>query len=66
MISMADSIHTFLVLAGAAFSLMVCAGAITFGVASVSRWMNWAPINTTINIHNYREATLDPADGGKP
>lgn len=52
---MSDAIQALSVLIGVAFSLMVCGGALTFGVATICRWMAWAPINTTININNYRE-----------
>jgi hypothetical protein len=52
---MDNAFQAFLVLIGAAFSLMVCGAALTFGVATVCRWMAWAPVNTTININNYRE-----------
>jgi len=48
----AETFHAILVLAGAAFAAMVCGGALAFGVATVCRWMEWAPVNTTINIYN--------------
>jgi hypothetical protein len=50
---MSDAIHAILILTGAAFSMMVCGAALTFGVGSVCRWMKWAPINMTVNINNY-------------
>lgn len=52
---MDDSLHAIFVLAGLAFSTMVCGAALTFGIASVCRWMNWAPVNTTVII-NYHHA----------
>lgn len=62
---MTNPIEAFLVLVGVAFSLMVCGGALTFGVATVCRWMVWAPINTTININNYREVDDSAVTEGK-
>ena len=53
---MDDAVHALLVLSGAAFSLMVCGAALTFGIASVCRGMKLAPINTTITINHYGES----------
>lgn len=49
---MAETAHALLVLIGAAFASMVCGGALAFGIATVCRWMEWAPVNTTVNIYN--------------
>jgi hypothetical protein len=49
---MSDAFQVIAALAGAAFALVVCGMAFAFGAAIVCRWLNWAPINTTINIFN--------------
>lgn len=49
---MSDPIQAILVLAGACFVAMSIGGSFVFGVASVCRWMKWAPVNTTVNIYN--------------
>lgn len=51
-----DFVQAFLALAGACFAAAMIGGSFVFGVACVCRWLEWAPINTTININNYREA----------
>jgi hypothetical protein len=64
---MSDAFHAFFVLAGACFAAMCIGGSFAFGVASVCRWMKWAPLNTTINVNNYGEAVgygyHDPVGG---
>lgn len=50
---MDDAIHALLVLAGAAFSIMVCGASLTFGIICTCRMMGWVPViavsYTTIN-----------------
>lgn len=48
---MSESLNALWVLIGAAFALMICGGAFALGVASVCRWMRWAPVNTTVNVY---------------
>jgi hypothetical protein len=50
-----EPFHTFFVFMGI---LTVCFGAgaaFTLGAAVVCRWMQWAPINFTANIHNHHD-----------
>lgn len=62
---MSDILHGALVLIGACLTLALFGGSFIFGVAFVCRWMEWAPINTTIHINNYGETKgfLDSAKG---
>lgn len=43
------------------------AAAVTFAVATVCRWMEWAPINITVNVNDYRPGVApdDTATGNK-
>lgn len=50
---MPDFVQTILVTIGFLFLVGGSGAAFAFGVATVCRWMAWAPINTTVNIHNY-------------
>jgi hypothetical protein len=50
---MTDMFHAMFVLIGACFAACTIGASFIFGVATVCRWMSWAPINTTININNY-------------
>jgi hypothetical protein len=41
---MEEALHALLVLAGAAFAVMVCGSALTFGIIATCRMMAWVPI----------------------
>jgi hypothetical protein len=49
---MADPIEALLILAGACVSSAAIGASFVFGVAMVCRWLEWAPVNTTVNIYN--------------
>jgi hypothetical protein len=60
---MSESIHAILVLAGVCFAAATIGGSFIFGVATVCRWLKWAPIKSTININNYGEPIRHPTVG---
>jgi len=53
---MDNSIQAIFVLVGAAFSAMVVGGSLIFGIATVCRWIGWAPVNLNVHIHNHFDA----------
>lgn len=63
---MSDPMQAILVLAGACFAATAIGGSFIFGVATVCRWMKWAPINTVINIYNHEPAEVAPDVVGGP
>lgn len=54
---MANPVDAILILIGAAFAMGCGAAAMTFAVCLVCRWMEWAPINLTVNLNDHR--TID-------
>lgn len=54
---MSDPVQAILVLTGICFAAMAIGGSFVFGVATVCRWMEWAPVNTRIDVH-YHERSL--------
>jgi hypothetical protein len=50
---MNETIHALSVLFGACFVVMAIGGSLMFGIASVCRWMKWAPLNITVNVNSY-------------
>jgi hypothetical protein len=57
---MTDPVQAILMLAGICFAAMAIGGSFVFGVATVCRWMAWAPVNTSIDVH-YHEAARSVA-----
>ena len=47
---MANPVEALLILAGACVSSAAIGASFIFGVAMVCRWLEWAPVNTTVNI----------------
>jgi hypothetical protein len=50
---MSGPIDAFLVLIGLVFSVSCCAAGAVAAIAMTCRWLEWAPVNTTIYIHNH-------------
>ena len=49
----------------------MCAAAVTYAIATVCRWMKWAPINITVNVNDYRpgfepQSEDDVGEGKQP
>lgn len=51
---MADPVQAILVLVGAVFAVGCCAAGLTFAVAMVCRWLEWSPVNITVNYIDQR------------
>jgi hypothetical protein len=54
---MTDTVQAVLTLAGACFVAMSIGGSFVFGIATVCRWMQWAPVNTVVNIYHLPQGT---------
>lgn len=52
---MSDPFQAVLILAGAVFAIGCCTAGMMFAACLVCRWMNWAPVNLTINLNDYRD-----------
>jgi len=50
---MEDVFRAILCLIGLCFTVGCSAAAFAIGWAVVGRWLEWAPINMTVNIHNH-------------
>lgn len=44
----------FISMSGAFFAL---------GIAGICKWLNWAPVNLTVNIHHYQDREPRPSPG---
>lgn len=60
---MTDFPRIVLALVGISFSAVLIGGSFAFGVATVCRWMKWAPVNTIINVNDYRTIISSDAVG---
>jgi len=63
---MADPVQAVLVLIGACVAAAAIGGSFVFGVALVCRYLEWAPINTRVDIHYHERKDASVGDAGKP
>jgi hypothetical protein len=63
-----DILRIAFALAGICFSAMLIGGSFAFGVATVCRWMKWAPVNTIVNVSDsWTRVVPDPVSSpGEP
>jgi|HubBroStandDraft_6_1064221.scaffolds.fasta_scaffold00050_79 hypothetical protein len=47
---MSDLAQAFFALIGLVIAVGCCGGSFAFGACLVCRWMEWSPVNTTINV----------------
>lgn len=56
---MPDFVQAILVAVGFCFIVGCSGAAFAFGVATVCRWLGWAPVNLTVNITNETRRSAD-------
>lgn len=50
-----NPVEAILILVGAVFAVSCCFAGIAFAVCLVCRWMEWSPVNLTVNLYDYRD-----------